>query len=329
MKKSLLFLSLIIVSIINIFIVPANSQQPPCYPTYMGLSYSAEMLDHTPALTTDMPYDVMLGYVAFDSLIRYARCDDFKSFSRRQTYNDTLKTIMKYYYKMVDYNPIHFIRTSMAGYTYCVSQYDVRNFIDYAYWKHTQDLAGYLAISSLIIAWVRADDYIQFSQPEGADPPEEGCIVNCTIIDTIKGKVIPICKDVNLGSVPTAGEGVDNGMFYGGQEAKAGACLQFEYRLNLESGGHKFIDSTGKLWIEKDKEYIVFLEYNPLCLDSSNCYYGINPTTLKGTMGSLYPVIDGKVYDPNDDFGFGTGLTVQEFISQFRERIDQIRNYGQ
>ncbi len=38
----------------------------------------------------------------------------------------------------------------------------------------------------------------------------------------------------------------------------------------------------------------------------------------------MYPVVDGIVYDPNNDFGFGSGLTKEAFKSALRSRIANI-----
>jgi hypothetical protein len=44
------------------------------------------------------------------------------------------------------------------------------------------------------------------------------------------------------------------------------------------------------------------------------------------TLG-MYPVRGGIVYDPNNDLGFGTGLTVANFKSKLRQKILSITSY--
>jgi hypothetical protein len=62
-----------------------------------------------PPLNTGMPTDVIIGYIALDSLLRFASETSVDSLLNEwTTLNDTLKWSVKYLYKLNDYNPIIF-----------------------------------------------------------------------------------------------------------------------------------------------------------------------------------------------------------------------------
>ena len=62
-----------------------------------------------PPLSTGMPFDVLIGYVYLDSLMRFSRPRQTDSLIKSwNSLNDTLKNAIKYLYKLEDYNPIIF-----------------------------------------------------------------------------------------------------------------------------------------------------------------------------------------------------------------------------
>ena len=87
------------------------------------------------------------------------------------------------------------------------------------------------------------------------------------------------------------------------------------------------MDSTGKQLTKKNLEYIVFLRPVIICWDTLYSYYEFWPYNSGSMCYSMYPIIDGIVQDPDNDFGFGTGLTVSVFITDLRNKINTIINY--
>jgi hypothetical protein len=90
----------------------------------------------------------------------------------------------------------------------------------------------------------------------------------------------------------------------------------------------RLTDDNGDAWIKKDQEYIVFLNIVTYCNYEDNIYYNLRPVAPESYTFNMYPIQNGYVYDPKDDFGFGTGLTISQFKSALRTRIDLIKNFG-
>ncbi len=91
----------------------AHAQLPCDVPSINQLLvYRIEDPSVYPPLSIYMPYDVLLGYVALDSLRRAPRPQGEQQvlalFQRQQTLTDTARKILRVYYAMADYNPILF-----------------------------------------------------------------------------------------------------------------------------------------------------------------------------------------------------------------------------
>lgn len=63
-----------------------------------------------PPLSTDMPFDIMLGYIYLDSLLRSVPSKQVNDYCKRwnNLNNDTLTWVLKAMYNLCDYNPIIF-----------------------------------------------------------------------------------------------------------------------------------------------------------------------------------------------------------------------------
>ena len=158
--------------------------------------------------------------------------------------------------------------------------------------------------------------------------------VNSEIIDQIKGKFVPACT-ITRGQKPMALPAP-----FLAAAAIPGRCLEFEYspewgRDFRSSEDHTPIqsltDSVNGASIKPDSEYIVFLSLGPAhgidSLSRKNMYFTVTSFTGFGTSACMYPVRRGIVYDPNDDFGFGsTTLAVEEWKSRLRARIQRMKN---
>ena len=112
MKKLLqivIILSLVFVS--NTSNYEAKAQGPlspvidtalPCSQYQVGVFYRTPRYDYTPVLFTYMPYDVMIGYIGFDSVIAnihktYPSSAEIRDFvSSLKANNDTFLTALKY-----------------------------------------------------------------------------------------------------------------------------------------------------------------------------------------------------------------------------------------
>ncbi len=321
MKKIYLLLAIILATVVNL-----NAQQPPCYPQYNGLTFKLSNLDYVPPITLSMPYDVILGYLALDTLRRYANPDDIKAFFKRQSYNDTMRYIMKHYYKMVDFDPIKYKLTLY----YPEMRYIFPVDIDIMVLDNIERVSPYplldgMLFRSHIISHILVTDTIRRIDTSSQFYPTS-IIVTAQVIDTIKGKVIPHCNDyINYGTD-------DKNNKNKSLSHLSDNCIQFQYRLEWERGseysGLNMLDSLGNPWIKKDQEYIVFLEVGIHCSDSINSYLDLTPFVKWSLTCTMYPIINGLVYDPGNEFGFGTNLSINEFKSLLRSRIYDITNYS-
>jgi hypothetical protein len=317
-----------ILSLTGIVSNSLNAQQPPCMTDFLGLTYQISYPVDCPPISIYMPLDVLIGYIVMDSISTYGNNDEVMSFINRQTYNDTLRKIMRYWYKTVDYDPVKYQIYSFQG---CPHEYVIKNSIESKILNRIKltspkKFIDQTLIASYIIAHIRVTDTLK-REDETAITAKTAYIVNCIVLDTIKGKVIPACKDLIVNFPAILEKKPDDNL----QNVLPGSCLQFEYCIEWPRGGDynlDMLDSDGKPWIKKDKEYIVFLETRIVCFTDNNIYYTLAPLRLNDSFsGSMYPVNNGFVVDPYNEFGFGTSVPVEEFKDSLRQKINEIINY--
>jgi hypothetical protein len=248
--------------------------------------------------------------------------------------SDTLRQALKYLYEMTDWDPITFFQ----------------------YWDYMPHSGAYSLRSAKILydnLIARADSVIPdsgktynyliqadailhvtvndtFYVPNGLDTAVR---VHCTIDDIIKGQRLLPCMDTLY---TTGGLKTSKGAT---PQTSAGDCLDFEYWLNSErqinEPGIGFLWPRSPHWVLPGNDYIVFLKYTGIGGDSLGHYMIFNPMPVENassptdftsfsTMMSVYPVRSGNVYDPNNDFGFGTGLSVTAFKAAIRAKITSI-----
>jgi hypothetical protein len=291
----------------------------------------------TPPLTSDMPYDVMIGYIVGDSVARGLYLAKQESVFRNLTPADTLKYALKYMYEMVDFDPIRFFLWGSyrpVSITYLSPPSILRTrLVERAKKTLTDSMRTAVLCGSDIIAHIKVNA-TQGKIDTLAAHAKHAVLVTSTIVDPIKGQRIPNCwidsrtkgdKGRSIASTIVNAEGA--------QPAVPGACLQFEYRLEWSRLNHSMartsldstlVDRDGKQWIQSGGEYIVLLELVALGRDNAYSYAALSPEAWFGTVCSIYPVVDGKVYDPYNDFGFGANLTVEQFKGSLRNKIYSI-----
>ncbi len=171
---------------------------------------------HRVPLSVYMPYDVLLGYVALDSVWRgplyWDRVDScwrtnfemvkqVRDFLRRQTWNDTLRKIVRCLFAMVDYNPILF-STTLVGlgvpyHPYCSAiAVSLTNYHDdvlrYALIEANRgDHAAYardmMLFGASYVAHIKIVDTVHI-------PRRRELIATAEVLDLLKGQVLPPCK---------------------------------------------------------------------------------------------------------------------------------------
>lgn len=321
MKKLFWFFLLIIP------IFSSYSQYPPCNLNYPGLSFQADHLASFPPYSMYMPYDVLVSYIALDTLSKHGFYPDMKDFLDRQSYNDTIQTIYKLFYKVVDYDPIKlFLTMKDNSFIATTPQGLIRDLIIETIPRLSPNPnLDKALLKSFIIAKIYINNIIAIEDSNALNLGKNVQICTAEILDTIKGLTIPICKDT---TTPNKFIKYQNQKQYG--PAYPGGCLQFNYCLDWNRGNdahHTLRDSLGNPWIKLNKEYIVFLNFTIECEDSSGVYYCVRPSWPESFTFLMFPVENGFVYDPKNEFGFGLNLTANEFISKLRSRINEIRYF--
>jgi hypothetical protein len=291
----------------------------------------------TPPLTSDMPYDVMIGYIIGDSVARGLYLAKQDSIFRSLTPADTLNYGLKYLYEMIDFDPIRFFlwgsyRPMSTTYLSPPSVLRTR-LIERAKKALPDSMRTAVLCTSDIIAHIKVNE-TQGKIDTMAAYAKHAVLVTSTIVDPIKGQRIPNCW-IDSRTKGDKGRSVASAIANaeGSRPAAPGACLQFEYRLEWTRLNHSMartsldstlVDRDGKQWIQPGGEYIVLLELVALGRDNAHSYAVLSPEAWFGTVCSMYPVIDGKVYDPYNDFGFGANLTVEQFKDALRIKTHSI-----
>lgn len=295
-----------------------------------------------PPVTTDMPWDVLVGYIGGDGIARNLSLDTFNLFLKNATYADTVKQGLKYLYEMVDYDPMTFFLWNASPTVYSSAPGVIReSFLDrVAGWgqfgKTGQLFAGGRVQAALCHADIIADIRVvrtDVHTDSRAGRAPTAIIVTASIIDTIKGKLVPDCIDFGtvIGDKKKVSPTIQS---TGTHHAVPGSCLQFDYRtewttaINDDDGGltgASLADSGTTHYMKTDSEYVVFLQYQSIGTDSAHYYATLFPTNmgLSHYMG-MYPVIAGRVHMPDNDFGYGTDMTVDDFKTALRGTIYSI-----
>lgn len=318
-------ISICIISLIT----ECKAQNPPCLIEYLGLTYDYTKPANFPYSTPDMPSNVALGYITLDSICMTSTPEKIYAFLKSQTTD-----IRKLYYDLHDYNTFLY-KAFQRNYNpnYLTLPDHLTQIIE-SYLKNNGKIKfGSVLYKSGIIAQVHVDNSFLIYDTAAAIANNQ-IVVNCTVVETIKGKIAPSCKlPVNLSKEKANYQN----LYWDGtyQPLHPGNCLQFIYCLEWKRGknaGESFcektmVDSLGQPLIKDNVDYIVFLKPMLVCDGSNKYYFSLSPIGYRSEMFTLYPIINGIVIDEGDDFGFGKGLSAPSFKNKLREKINQISNY--
>jgi len=314
----------------------------PCSALYPGYYFTGPHYQYKPVLFSNMPLEQFIGYVIMDSIITYAR-DSFPTAKAQENFikgltrnGDTLNYALKYLYRMADYNPFlyyNFLTSYQAGKQQPMTL--LPKLLDQV--RKEYGIATQQLMKAEYILHLRVNEVERFAYE--SSPPWTGpngkvytdstklIYVYSQVLDTIKGQVLP-----NMSSAITVFD-MDS------SETKVRryipsyipATTNFVYYYNpswsVGYGGTSRRLNGGE---EPGKEFIVFAYSMGACINSStrNQYYEIRPTTL-GLWGGIFRIIDGKVYDSKNEFGWGTHIPLATFKQNLQSLLDSIRNYGE
>jgi hypothetical protein len=315
--------------VILLFLSSTVGHSQPTPPVKFGgpLFYAFPLLTQYPPLNTGMPFNVLIGYIGGDSIVRNAPESLIRDVTKNLTYADTAKYAAKYMYELDDYDPVTFFRWCYTQPTAGMYPSGGPGFVKGRALARMvkifpPNLNAYPLLYSDYIAHIKVTQTVATTDST-ASFAKTVVLVTSYILDTVKGKRVPFCL---------------NEQFRAKEEGRTmqsalGACLNWDYALEWKRLNHSpdkshddssFVDGEGNQWIQESKEYIVFLRYESLRRYDTYNYADLFPVTGWGSCGGMYPIIDGRVYDPYNDFGYGSNLTVEQFEAALRNNIYSI-----
>ncbi|MDX9791161.1 MAG: hypothetical protein WCZ17_11065 [Candidatus Kapaibacterium sp.] len=302
MKKLILTPILGFVFCISSYVL--NSQNPPCYPEYQGLNFVVPLNQNCPPYSTDMPLDVFIGYIALDSVTRNVEIEDYYTFMNRQTYNDTIKTMMRYFYKMVEFNPVKYLNYKHSGQ---INKFEVmdyeHSFYDYVKRISPEPILDASLLASFVIAKISVSSVENYIVPTARNAKTIS-LITANIDSLIKGNSLITCS----GPPVIGSSNVEN-------------CIKFEIAKEWFVNNPEFEMIPGQ-------SYFVFYDYRLICKSETSSYFTIFPLRFAGSMtNSIYPVINDNLIDVFNELGFGTSVNLNTFYNGIQNRINQIKNF--
>ena len=284
---------------------------------------------------THLPREIQTDYHSLDQTLRQLPYESKVGYLLEHIeLNDSAKFIAKILYRIDDADPITFYQWGGASpipYPYKAQPGRLRMIFEDRFRTIANDSgkAAFLLNCDFILHVKILDTLVTNYSNDNITP--KMIVVKCQIQDAIKGKYVPAWAEIppenRLGK--TSGQ---TPILCTPTHATRGTCTQFEYAPNWSRGIQddaptllRLRDSSGD-WIRRDSEYIVFLSFRAITSDSSNGYYALFPNWgVFGTSGGMYPIRNGRVFDPNDDFNVSAalsqGLTPTEWKASLRKRI--------
>jgi len=295
----------------------------PCDSTAKGYYYSYPSLNifNVPELQSNMPSDVIIGYIIADSVLRNVTPIDFWEFIQTLGDGDTLNYILKYMYLMADHDPVRYSK-------YLSTQpYPRKGALGYE--NHLLQRTSQLStmrkklrvITPEYILHVRVNETVTTEIPEGLRC-KKLIAAHSTVVETIKGQVLPTMGmhyrlNSPAGIVAPITPSPSNFVFE--------YC---PYWPREWDGGTKYgIGTDSDPWVKPNYEYIVFTKFAGHCGDENITYSAMFP--VGGTLSfGMYPIIEGNVIDEGNAWGWGEVVPVDVFKENLRQFINAIKYYG-
>lgn len=191
------------VILVALSIVGSGWAQNPCGDN--ALVYPLRWPERHPPVSIYMPYDVLVGYIALDSVINWATTSERQYqvrslLWRRHSMDDTLKKIVRSMYAMTDYDPMLYEATLWDFRFPQLPPFLLREEVLSAVkeaWG--DDSASYRRDLALLrahyIAHVKVDDTVHIHIPRNVNGGIGRLVVaTCRVLDLIKGQVTPPCN---------------------------------------------------------------------------------------------------------------------------------------
>lgn len=299
-------------------------------PDFYQFEMQYPKLKTVPPLSTEMPYDVMLSYIYLDSLLRMP-VGSFHFLARWEQEgknNDTITAMVKYFNKMIDYDPIRYYQ-----YLNNVSSKYYHQSLNNLTSSEIGILSSILSKNSKkqhalsIINYAAHIFRIKVNSVETAqriDRPykkTEKLIHNvyATVIDTLKGRVFSNCNcSILLKQKSTLNEKYHDNY---------GAKICFTYGQGPYTKGkndESLLDLSSdyfpkEIQLKPGQELLVTLTYFDYKRDWDFDY--LTPTLIY-----VIPIIDGKVVDWNHDWSDSDKIEYSRWKEIFISKYDALLN---
>ncbi len=329
----LLFVAAVILS--SLALPPQAKGQVPCWDRKaVGFYYRYPIPYQTPMLEPSMPYDIMLGYIYADSLLKSAGMKSVWTAAKELQDNDTMRYVQKYRYLLSDYDPMRYhtyLGTTQNFGKNSGSGVESRLII------RTRELPN--GFINDVLTASRYILHVTVNSIEVDDNGEERPaylstrVVYTTVIDTIKGQVLPSFAG-SVSSINKPIEPQTNFIFQYCNEWTRARRSNNEWIEPIKS----MYDDEGNPWVMPNREYIIFANPYCLCEDVQNVqgtwqghrYIEIFPGAGNGSSTyGMYPIKNGMVLDEGNDFGWGTSVPLTVFKQQLQQQINIIKNHGE
>jgi hypothetical protein len=298
---------------------------PPSGSGYIGSHYEINKLqaNQYPPYSLSMPFDVLISYIAMDTISHYGDYSTTRNFIKRQSLtNDSMKRIIKHYYSVKDYDPIkYFISSNYSDTTHSLNFSWINKDLDAQILSLDNDSLGFSPIlNSDYILHIRVTDTIPFIDSISYGASRLFYNVYFDVIDTVKGKVFPNCNNNNQVSNKNDKS----------NKIQTSNCLNFVYcpfwKRKVEGSQEKSLyQDNGKPWIEKDKEYIVFFNIIRVKNEQDKFHYVLRSISPESAVFRMFPIdANGNVYNPKNEFGIPNNSTVSSFKQNLVNRINSI-----
>lgn len=348
MNRSLIIMFLTFVSTFTLFAQNEdgvrNIERIPDNPPFSAFHTAVPIIRSIPPLSLSMPYDVLLGYIAMDSIARFYNDSAYRAvrgqslerdLDNLQPSNDTLHTIWRLWYQMQDYDPIRF-------YQYLIEQYISQN-NNYAFRFYNVQTLSYKTHKlnhplKKRIASALIPDFILKVQVVGIDSmksPVSGYgdtskfifyDIKCIVLDTLKGKVIPMESiSNNLSQKKTEQPNSINGYFHFVVSNNSYPQVRYSPHSNTyfpKIDSLIFDNSTKFMRVHNGQELLVFLSLVDELHTKTHDYIHIHTATPASN--GVLPIVNGMVSDVNKIWSDNTWISYESWKEKYNDAVNII-----
>lgn len=319
-------------------------------PPFSVFHTAVPIIRSIPPLSLSMPIEVLMTYIVMDSLGRFYNDSAFRAVRGQnlsealrslEPSNDTLHNIWKFVYKATDYNPILFRQylseqvLNQNANVYFKVYYNIGLLLERPHYL-SHPLKKRIA-SAIIPDYVLKVQVVKIDSMKapftsyGGDTSNYNFFkISCIVLDTIKGKVIPM-DTINISENRKNKEEFQSISYRFNFVVSKNSY--FQLRRGCSSRPHPFplIDSLifdnyrQIMRVHPGQELLVFLnEYDPLW-SKTHDHFQFH-TSQNSSNSGVMPIINGMVSDINKVWSDSTWIQYETFKQRYNEIKEVIMN---